>query len=451
MKSVRIPLPPRVAYALERLRRAGFLAYAVGGCVRDSLCGREPNDWDITTSATPEEMQTVFSDLRTVETGLKHGTLTVLVERTPLEITTFREDGEYLDNRHPSSVAFSRSLDADLSRRDFTVNAMAYHPDEGLVDLFGGREDLKARVIRCVGEPERRFSEDGLRILRALRFASVLDFSIDPATQEAIHRCSCLLLNISRERIREEFFKLLTGPGAVRILREYTDVVAVFLPEILPSVGYEQYSRYHAYDVWEHTLRAIEASPRELLVRLALLFHDLGKPAVKTEDAEGWHFKGHAAVSRQLCEEALRRLATDHATLSAVLQLVELHDRECRPEERAVKRLMQKLSDENISRLMEIQRADRIAHAEGYDQPPAHLAEIPRVVERIRREGACLTISGLTVGGEDLMALGIPRGPLLGKILSALLDAVVDERCPNEKACLLAEAKRLATQFTEER
>lgn len=442
-QSVRINLQPEVAFALERLCRAGFSSYVVGGCVRDSILGRCPNDWDITTAATPQETAKVFADFRTVETGIRHGTLTVLVNGVPLEITTFRNDGEYADHRHPVCVRFSRHLKDDLARRDFTVNAMAYHPDEGLIDLFGGQEDLRRGVIRCVGEPAVRFDEDGLRILRAIRFASVLDFTVDAPTSEAVHRLSGLLDSIARERVREELFKLLTGAGAARVLREYADVIACVLPEIRPAIGFPHNSKYHSLDVWEHTLRAIEVSSPWLLVRLSLLFHDLGKPHTKTEDAEGWHFKGHAKVSVALAEAALARLATDRATSEAVLQLVEWHDREILPEARSVKRLMRRMSDENIAHLMEIKRADRIAHAKGYDVPSPSLAEILRLVEQIRESNECLSLRTLAIGGDALLSMGIPRGKVIGEILCTLLDRVIDGELPNDAERLLAEARQL--------
>ena len=261
MEKLNISLPREVQKAIAQLENSGFQAYIVGGCVRNTLLGLPVNDWDMTTSARPEEMKQCFADFRTIETGIQHGTLTVLVDGMPLEITTFRNDGEYLDNRHPVGVTFSQNIEEDLCRRDFTVNAMAYHPEMGLVDLFGGQEDLQKRVIACVGEPEKRFYEDGLRILRALRFAAVLNFSIDTDTANAVHACRHLLENIAAERIREEFCKLICGVGAVRILREYHDVIGVFLPELEKCYGFAQNSKYHCYDVFEHTMEALLALP----------------------------------------------------------------------------------------------------------------------------------------------------------------------------------------------
>ncbi len=441
MRSIHISLPPQVKTALDRLQAAGHAAFAVGGCVRDTLLGKTPNDWDITTSARPEETSAVFFDLRRIENGIKHGTLTVILDGMPLEITTFRNDGEYADNRHPIQVTFSDTVEDDLARRDFTVNAMAYSPDRGIVDLFGGAADLDRRIIACVGDPSTRFGEDGLRILRALRFASVLDFSIDPATRDAIHACSQLLDNIAAERIREEFCKLIPGRGAVRILREYRDVIAQFMPELAPCFDFEQNSKYHCYDVWEHTLHAIEPSEPDLSVRLALLFHDIGKPHCYTEDADGGHFKGHAQISLRLSEDILRRLRFDNATTEEILALVERHDLPLSSEPRLVKRLMQRLPDRTILRLLEIQRCDRLAHAEGYETPPAVLDEIPRVMQQIRAADECLSLKSLAVKGNDLMEIGVPAGKQLGALLEHLLNEVLDESLPNDREALLSAAR----------
>ena len=438
-----IKIPSIVEQAIGRLEAAGFEAWAVGGCVRDSLLGRVPNDWDITTSAHPTDVAAVFSDCRTVETGIQHGTLTVILDGMPLEITTYRADGAYVDNRHPVQVSFSERVEDDLSRRDFTVNAMAYHPARGLVDLFGGKNDLERRVIACVGDPKTRFCEDGLRILRAIRFAAVLDFEIEPATASAIHACRFLLSNIAAERIREELCKLIGGAGAVRILRDYVDVISEFLPELGACVGVAQNTKYHYLDVWEHSLASLaEAQTSDTVTRLAILLHDVGKPLCRTTDAEGDHFKGHGAVGTRMVAEIMKRLRFDNRTADAVTQLVEYHDRSFPAEVRAIKRLMQKMSDENILRLMEVQRCDRLAHAPAWREHASAIFEIPAMVAQIRAEEACLSLKTLAVGGDDLMALGIPRGKKIGEILARLLDDVIDEKLPNEREALLQAAKR---------
>ncbi len=448
MTESHMKLPHEVLVAIERLESAGYEAYAVGGCVRDTLLGRSPNDWDITTSARPEETAAVFFDCRTIETGIKHGTLTVIVSGMPLEITTYRSDGAYADNRHPIEVSFAKHVEDDLSRRDFTVNAMAYHPTRGFVDLFGGQNDLSHKSIACVGDPATRFHEDGLRILRAIRFASVLDFTIDPPTAREVHACRHLLKNIAAERIREEFCKLLCGVGAVRILREFADVIAEFLSEITPCVGFDQNCRYHCYDVWEHTLHALEANTDgDLITRLAILFHDIGKPHCYTEDENGGHFKGHGKISTNMTDSIMRRLRFDNDTTERVTRLVERHDCVYPAEPRTVKRLMQKMSDEDILRLMEIQRCDRVSHAKDYATPSPTLQEIPALMRRIREEHACFSLKDLQVKGTDLISIGIPAGKQLGAILTILLDAVIDGELPNERAALLSYAAKKAKEM----
>lgn len=437
---VHITIPAHARLVMQRLEDAGYEAYVVGGCVRNALLGIPPNDWDMTTAARPEEMQVCFSDLHVIETGLKHGTLTVMVDGEPIEVTTYRNDGEYADNRHPVSVTFSTEIGEDLARRDFTVNAMAYHHERGLVDLFGGRADLDARVIRCVGDPTTRFREDGLRILRALRFASVLDFSIDPETSAAVHACAHLLDNIAAERIREEFCKLICGKGAVRILREYIDVIGRFLPELSACVGFEQNTKYHCFDVFEHTLAALSVCRGGLLEHLAVLFHDIGKPLCYTEDESGGHFKGHAVESVRMVREITQRLRFDNKTSERLALLVDYHDREIPPTLPSVKRLMRKMSDEDISILMEVKRADRLAHAPLYSTPSPTLEQIPRLVAEIRAADACLSLASLAVKGDDLMAIGVPKGRRIGLLLGALLDDVIEERLPNEREALLREA-----------
>ena len=439
-----ISVPEEVREAIERLESAGHRAYAVGGCVRDSLLRRAPNDWDVTTSARPEETAACFADCRTVETGVAHGTLTVLLRGMPLEITTYRCDGEYLDNRHPVSVSFTDRIEDDLSRRDFTVNAMAYHPTRGLVDLFGGREDLAARRIRCVGDAKTRFEEDGLRILRAIRFAAVLNFEIEEDTARAVHECRHLLSNIAPERIREEFCKLIIGPGAVRILRDYHDVIEIFLPEITSCVGFAQNTKYHCYDVYEHMLQSLShAKGSELITCLSIFLHDVGKPHTYTEDEQGGHFKGHGPVGEQLTLAIMQRLRFDRATSDAVVRLVAFHDRPLSAEPKAVKRLMQKMSDEDILRLVEVHRCDRLAHAKEYSTPSKELDEIPRMMQRIREADECISLKSLKIDGDDLIALGIPKGREIGRVLNALLDAVIEGNIPNDHGALLNAAREM--------
>lgn len=438
-----ITLPPAASAAIERLEANGFEAYVVGGCVRDSLLGRTPNDWDLTTNARPDDVLACFADCKTVATGLKHGTVTVLLMGDALEITTYRCDGAYADNRHPIQVTFSDSVQEDLARRDLTINAMAYHPRRGLCDPFGGQRDLTDGRIRCVGDPAVRFREDGLRILRAVRFAAVLGFSIAEPTAKEIHACCALLDRIAKERIRVEWDKLLTGPACAEILRQYPDIVAQILPEAAASFGFRQNSKYHHLDVWEHTLAALTEAKPELSVRLALFFHDLGKPAVYTEDARGGHFPCHAEVSVALARTAMERLRYDKSTAERVLTLVKLHDLPLSSERRAVRRLMTQLSAEDILYLLEVQRCDRLAHHPDYRALPDAWYAVPQVIEQLRAENACLSLHDLAINGNDLLQAGIPSGPLLGALLQALLNEVTEETLANERSALLAEAERL--------
>ena len=300
--------PESVRTVLGTLEAAGYEAWCVGGCVRDTLLGRVPGDWDVTTSAMPEETMAVFGK-RAFPTGLQHGTVTVRTHHEAIEVTTYRVDGEYRDHRRPDSVTFTRSLEEDLRRRDFTVNAMAMSLRGELRDPFGGQMDLKNSVLRCVGEPDRRFGEDALRILRGLRFAATLGFTIEQETAESIHRSRNDLKDIAVERIQVELFKLLSGRNAAEILRQFPDVIGVFWPEVLPMVGFDQCNHHHCYDVWEHTLRAVEAVPCDPILRCAMLLHDIGKPACFTMDEAGvGHFYGHGAISRELADGMLRRL-----------------------------------------------------------------------------------------------------------------------------------------------
>ncbi len=430
--------------ALEVLNGAGYEAFCVGGCVRDMIMGRCPNDFDITTSALPTETKACFEGYHVIETGLKHGTVTVVIEGEPLEITTYRVDGEYRDNRRPEEVFFTGRLEDDLSRRDFTVNAMAYCPERGVVDAFGGREDIQDRIIRAVGDPNRRFREDGLRILRALRFASVLDFTIESETADSIHRNRELLANISAERIMVELVKLVCGVGAARIMEEFSDVVCRIIPEFIPSVGFDQHNPYHIYDVYTHTLRALEAAQGDKYVKLAVLFHDIGKPGCYSEDERGGHFYGHHTLSAQLTEQALRRLKADGRTLHTVVKLVDAHDRGIPPTEKSVRRLMCSFGEQDTRRLIQVRRADNSALVEWLVEPRLReLDEIEAIVDKICAEGELPSLKNLAVHGGDIIALGVAPGKRIGEILNALLEGVLDGSLPNQKDVLLDAAKKM--------
>lgn len=439
-----IRLPAGAAFVMERLRENGHQGYVVGGCVRDSLLGREPKDWDICTDALPQELQRIFRDQHVIETGLKHGTLTVMVDHEPYETTTFRVDGEYTDHRHPDEVRFVTDVVDDLSRRDFTVNAMAWCPQTGVVDAFSGQEDLKAGIIRCVGEPEKRFGEDALRIMRALRFASVYGFEIEEKTAQAIHSMKESLTGVAAERIRVELAKLLCGQGAGKILRAYSDVIFTILPQLAPMAGFDQRTPYHAYDIWEHTVRAVESAPATETLRLTMLLHDAGKPESFTVDENGvGHAWGHQKASCRIAGEALAYLKTDNATRDRVLLLVECHDWPLSTERTLLKRRLNKFGEEALYQLIDVQRADNL----GKGTVPAEeiegwFGEIRQALTALIAEQPCVTLRDMAVGGRELMAAGIASGKALGETLNWLLGEVLNERLPNEREALLAAARR---------
>ena len=435
-----LKIPAGAAFILQRLKTTGHRAYVVGGCVRDSLLGIAPKDWDVCTGAKPEEMQSAFRDCRVIETGLKHGTLTVLRDGEPYEVTTFRVDGAYTDHRHPDAVIFVENVIDDLARRDFTVNAMAYNPEEGLIDAFGGQEDLKKRLIRCVGEPEKRFSEDALRILRALRFASVYNFLIEEKTAQAIHALKHTLHDVAAERIRVELAKLLCGRGAEDILRQYADVIFEILPQLAPLAGFDQRCpRYHAFDVWEHTLRAVAAVEPTEVLRLTMLLHDSGKPASFTCDPDGTgHFYGHAKRSVAIAKEVLTYLRVDNATLDTVLTLVAHHDIPLDMEKPAILRRLNQFGEDGLAALISVHRADGIAKGVTPAAVPDMWArDMRKAVAEVLAENPCFTLKDLAVNGRDLMAAGVPKGPALGQTLSRLLEAVMAGDVPNEREALI--------------
>ena len=432
-------LPAEIGEVLRRLEAAGYPAYLVGGCTRDSLLGRVPKDYDITTAALPAETEAVFRGERVIETGLRHGTVTVLLNGTPVEITTFRVDGAYSDGRHPDAVSFTPSLREDLARRDFTVNAVAWRPSEGYVDPFGGEEDIRRGIIRCVGEPERRFSEDALRVLRALRFAAELDFSVDEPTAAALLRCREGLKRVSPERISTELRKLLCGPAARRVLLACPEVLGTVIPELLPLVGLDQRNPYHCYDAWEHTAAAVEAVPPEPVLRLAALLHDVGKPDCFSLDAQGvGHFYGHPERGAEIADRVLRRLRFDNALRERVTLLVAKHDLPISSEKKTVRRLLNRLTPEVFFQLTALRRADLLAHAPEKRGQTAELDAMEAAARTLLLENSCFTLGSLALRGDDLRAAGMAPGPALGAALRRGLEAVMDGVVPNEKAALLA-------------
>ena len=440
-------LPQGAAFVLKRLHDAGYQAYVVGGCVRDTLLGIAPKDWDVCTNALPHEMQRVFADCHVIETGLQHGTLTVMYDHEPYEVTTFRVDGEYTDHRHPDEVIFVTDVREDLSRRDFTVNAMAWSEETGVVDAFGGQEDLAARLIRCVGDARKRFGEDALRIMRAMRFASVYGFAIDPDTDEAIHELKSTLADVAAERIRVELAKLLCGAGAGNILRTYRDVIFTLFPALAPMDGFDQRTPHHLWDVWEHTVRAVEAVPATETLRLAMLLHDCGKIAVfSVDDQDEGHFYGHEEQSVRIAQKVLADLKLDNATRDRVLTLIGSHGWPVTPERRLLKRRLNQLGEEALRQLIEVKRADALATGtKDAAAVEAHRVQTLSALDALLAENPCVTLRDMAVNGRDLMAMGA-KGRAVGETLQWLLEQVLDEILPNERDALLAAAQEHLAQ-----
>lgn len=480
---MRIDLPEKVNILIRRLEACGHEAFAVGGCIRDSIMGREPNDWDLCTSASPDEMKACFAgfvwqpagaadcstagparECKIIETGLQHGTLTILLDGEAFEITTYRIDGEYSDGRHPDQVAFTRTLEEDLARRDFTVNAMAYNNSVGLVDPFGGRTDLAAGILRCVGDPVRRFTEDSLRILRCVRFASQLDYMIENSTSAAMYECLPLIDRVAVERIRVEFEKLLCGPAAVRVLCDHRDIIAHIIPEIRPMFDLDQKNAYHVYDVWEHTLHVIENIPADPLLRLMAFFHDIGKPPTMTvvpnekyvpgnaPDAdipgaaypEWGHFYGHEAAGAEITNTVLRRLKFDNYSRDTICNVIDAHKIVFQPTERHARRLLHRLGEDQLRMLIQLELADVKSQNPVYtDERVKNIQAFGAALDAVLAAEQCFSLKHLAIGGCDLIELGVPQGREIGCILNALLEQVVDGDLINEHDALIAQAMQL--------
>lgn len=442
MPFMNINIPDFANKAINALESRGYRAFAVGGCVRDTMRGVLPSDWDICTSAKPDTIADVFSEFTVLKTGIKHGTVTVMFGKTPLEITTFRIDGEYKDNRHPENVEFTECIEEDLSRRDFTINAMAYSHKEGLIDPFGGQNDLKDGIIRCVGNAELRFKEDALRILRALRFSSVLSYNIEDATAQAILSCSHLLSNIAAERINSELKKLLCGKNAEQVLLKFRKIIAQIIPELEPSFDFDQRTKYHIYDIWEHTVHSIGNISREPDLRLTMLLHDCGKPSCFTQDGSGTgHFYGHPEISWQIAENVLKRLRFDKKTICDVCTLIKYHDADILPEEKSILKWLNLIGDELFLKLLEVKRADNAAQNPEYSYSE-EFAKTEAMYHELKKRPVCYSIKHLQVNGDDLIKSGISDGIEIGNTLKELLDAVMSGKISNTREDLLEYKKR---------
>lgn len=434
---MKIELPRKVVLIIKNLQRHGYDAYAVGGCVRDSILNRKPEDWDITTSAKPEQVKRIFR--RTVDTGIEHGTVTVLIGKDGFEVTTYRVDGLYEDGRHPKEVTFTSRLEEDLKRRDFTINAMAYNDDERLVDAFGGMRDLNYHLIRCVGDPKERFSEDALRILRAVRFSAQLAFPIEPETAEAIKSLAPNLEKISAERIQAELVKLLVSDHPERIQDACElGITKVVLPEWDDMVGVKQNTPHHKYDVAAHTVHALQNVKNDKVLRLTMLFHDMGKPVMKTTDENGRdHFKGHAIASEQIAKTVMKRLKFDNDTIRKVTKLVAYHDYRMEPTGANVRRAMHEIGVELFPYYLAVRLADTKAQS-SYERR-GKLENIIQIRELYRNalgNKECVTLKDLAVTGTDLINLGIAPGKKLGTLLNELLDMVIEDPAWNQKGKL---------------
>lgn len=436
---MKIILPGNVSTIINTLNEAGFEAYAVGGCVRDSLMGRIPNDWDITTNASPEEVKALFR--RTLDTGIEHGTVTVMFDKEGYEVTTYRIDGKYEDGRHPTEVTFTKCLKEDLLRRDFTINAMAYNDTEGLVDIFGGVEDIENKIIRCVGNPEARFSEDALRLLRAIRFAAQLSFTIEEETAEAMKKIAPNLVKISAERIQVELVKTVVSDNPGMIKDAYSlGLTKYFMPELDVAFETKQDNPHHCYSVGDHMVKAMEIVPAGKCLRLAMLLHDIEKPSCKFFDADGVaHFYGHPVKSAEKAKEILKRLKFDNDTIKRVCRLIEHHDERIEPGEKAMRRAMKRIGEDLFPDLMSVQLADINAQSDykrdsKLARNEANVADMNAIFDSKR----CVSLKSLAVTGKDLIAEGMKPGPGIGDVLEAMLDEVVENPEHNEREFLLS-------------
>lgn len=444
-EKIRIAIPVKAQYIIDTLSAAGYEAYVVGGCVRDSILGREPQDWDITTSAKPGKVKELFP--RTIDTGLQHGTVTVMLDRDGFEVTTYRVDGKYEDNRHPREVIFTPDLEEDLKRRDFTINAMAYNEKAGLVDLFGGMEDIGRGIVRCVGDPLERFGEDALRILRAVRFSAQLGYGIDDETKEGIRKLAPSLQKISAERIQTELVKLITSdhPDDLRTAYEL-GVTKVFFPEFDVAMETEQNHPHHMYTVGEHTLHSLNYVKPDKKLRLAMLLHDIGKPVTFERDGNGvTHFHGHPAVGEKIAKDFLRRLRFDNDTIYEVCKLVLYHDygNGVEPDMRIVRRAVNQIGEDAFPALFEIKRADVMAQSNYMRQEKLGLIDRwQEMYRQMREQNQCVSLKDLAVNGSDLIRAGWKPGKELGVVLQKLLDLVLEEPQRNTAQILLAEAEK---------
>lgn len=441
MKRFNIEVPVPVNYIIQKLEKCGHEAYMVGGCVRDSVLGRKPHDYDICTSATPDEILQAFPDEEIIPTGLQHGTVTILINNEPFEITTYRIDGDYSDNRRPDNVTFTKNLVEDLRRRDFTINAMAYNPKTGLIDPFNGLEDIEYKKIRCVGSAEDRFNEDALRILRAIRFEAQLDFSGFPETMFEIGRQYERLKNVSIERINSEFCKIVASKQFCVELVLYPNVFSLFIPELKVLIGFQQNNPHHTYDVFDHTVHAIEkCESDDLVVRLAVFFHDFGKPHSYQDGKDGIrHFKGHGRVSAEITDTIMKRLRFDNETRHNIVELVYYHDATFEVGKKYVKRWLNKIGEKQFRRLLEVRRADIKGQNPDYEKSRIEKVDnIESILEDVLQEQECFSLKDLAVNGNDVKkTMNLKEGKDVGHWLDEILKRVIDGELKNNRDDLI--------------
>lgn len=442
-------IPDEARYIIDTLISAGYEAYCVGGFVRDLVMGVTAKDCDITTNATAKEIKAVFPNEKIIDTGIKHGTVTIVLNSLPFEVTTYRIESTYSDNRHPDKVTFTRSLKEDLSRRDFTVNSIAYNEKEGFIDLFGGRKDIENKIIRCVGDPKKRFEEDSLRILRGIRFASTLGFTVEEETKKAMLECRQLINNLSRERVFSELSKMLCGKNIRQILTEFAPVLGEVIPEINETDGFKQHNFHHIYDVLTHTAVVVESTPPLLHLRLAALFHDIAKPLCFSLDEKGvGHFYSHASKSARIAEERLTELRCDNKTKDAVIRLVKAHDTPIEESEKIIKRRLNSMGKELFFDLIKLKRADTAGLAPEFAERSAHFDRLEALADEILKKEECFSLKHLAVNGRDLLEIGF-KGKKIGEILDILLEQVIDGQTENERVILIEYAEKIKSKTTD--
>lgn len=434
--------PSEVSFIIKSLEDYGFDTHLVGGCVRDILSGRTAHDYDITTNARPNQIIEAFKNFNVIPTGIKHGTVTVLIGNFSAEITTFRTDGSYSDSRHPDSVRFSDSIYDDLSRRDFTINSIAMPLNGNIIDPFCGLDDIKNKILRCTGNPQKRFSEDALRILRCIRFSSELGFSVEPQTSDALVQQSELLQSVSAERIHSELDRLICGENCFDVLMKYYCIIAQFIPEISPCIGFDQHSPYHKYNVWEHTVRAVNAAPHDKIIRLALLLHDIAKPVTFKADSNGrGHFKGHAEKGSLMAHDILKRLKYDNSTISNITSLIFYHSSKIHSDY-DIKHMLSLLGQKQFFRLMDVMHSDNCAKQDFVLSEAAEILQLSERADKLIENNCCICLSQLDINGSDILSLGA-KPTSVGKILHQLLDLVMSDCLENQKQSLSDKAQQI--------